>query len=73
MEADIGGDGAVAGVQLLVRMHVKQAHRPVGLQATLLTEHQQGAGPAHLQVIRQQESDGLTHQGVGHRVCLQVA
>lgn len=40
MEADIGPDGVVVGMRLLVRMHVKQADCSVSLQAAFLAEDQ---------------------------------
>ena len=72
MEANISPDGAVVGMRLLVRMHVKQADSSVSFQAAFLTEDQQGTCSTDLQVLRQQEGDGLADQGLGHAVRLRV-
>lgn len=60
-------------VRFLVREHVKQADGPVSFQAAFLAEDQQRTGAADLQVMRQQESDGLAHQRSSHNVSLRVA
>lgn len=73
VEADAGPDWAVVRMRLLVRVHVERADGAVGVQAALLAEDEQGARPADLQVVRQQEGDGLADQGAGHAVALQVA
>lgn len=60
-------------VWFLVRKHVEQADGSVSFQAAFLAEDQQRTGPADLQVTRQQESDGLAHQGWSHNISLHVA
>lgn len=53
-------------------MHVKQADSSVSLQAAFLTEDQQGTCTTDLQVMGQQEGDGLADQGPSHTVSLHV-
>lgn len=73
MEANTGPDRAVVGMWLLVRMHIKQADSSVSFQASFLTEDQQGTRSTDLQVMREQEGDGLANQGPGPAVSLHVA
>lgn len=73
MEANVCRNGAVVRVRFLVREHVEQADGPVSFQAAFLAEDQQRTGAADLQVMRQQESDGLAHQRSSHNVSLRVA
>lgn len=72
MEANVGPDRAVVGMRFLVRMHVEQTDRSVSLQAAFLTENQQGTRTTDLQIMRQQEGDGLAHQRLSHNVTLHV-
>lgn len=72
MEADICPNGAVVRVWFLVRKHVQQADGPVSFKAAFLAEDQQRTGAADLQVMRQQESNGLAHQRSSHNVSLHV-
>lgn len=62
MEADIGPDGTVVGMRLLVGMHIKQADGPVSLHAAFLTEDQQSTRSTDFQVMREKEGDGLADQ-----------
>lgn len=73
MESHAGPDRAVLGMRLLVGMIVEQADRSVSFQAALLAEHQQGARSTDLQVVRQQEGDGLAGKRAGHTVSLHVS
>lgn len=73
VEPNICPDRAVVRVWFLVRKHVEQADGSVSFQAAFLAEDQQRTGPADLQVTRQQESDGLAHQGWSHNISLHVA
>lgn len=73
MEAHVRPDGAVVRMRLLVRVHVEQADRLVGLQASLVEEDQQRARSADLQVVRQQVGDGLADQRACRDVVLHVA
>lgn len=73
VEPNICPDRAVVRVWFLVRKHVEQADGSVSFQAAFLAEDQQRTGPADLQVMRQQESDGLAHQGWSHNISLRVA
>lgn len=73
VEAHVGPQGAVVRIRLLVRVHVEQADRLVGLQAALVKEDQQRARPADLQVPRKQVGDGLADQRAGGSVPLRVA
>lgn len=72
MEANIGPNGAVVGMRFLVGMHVEQADGSVRFEAAFLTEDQQRTCATDLQVVRQQEGDGLANQRSGHNVCLHV-
>ena len=59
MEANVGPNRVVVGMWLLIGMHVKQADSSVRLQAPFLTKDKQGTRSTDLQVMRQQEGDGL--------------
>lgn len=59
MEANIGPERVVVRMLLLIWMPVKKTHSPVRLQASLLAKDQQGTRATDLQVMRQQEGDGL--------------
>lgn len=72
VEPNICPDRAVVRVWFLVRKHVEQADGSVSFQAAFLAEDQQRTGPADLQVTRQQESNGLAHQGWSHNISLHV-
>lgn len=72
MEAHTGADRVAVGVLLLIRMCVQQADSSVCLQAAFLAEDQEGASSTDLQVMWQQEGDGLADQGLGYAVSLFV-
>lgn len=59
-------------VRLLVRKHVEQTDGSVRFEAAFLAKDQQRTGTADLQVMRQQESNGLAHQRSSHDVSLHV-
>lgn len=61
-------DGAVLHVVLLVRMHIKEVDRLVGLDRALQEEDEESTCSAHLQVVGKQASDGFVDQGLGEDV-----
>lgn len=72
MEANICPNRAAVRVRFLVRKHVEQADGSVSFEAALLAEDQQRTGAADLQVMGQQESNGLADQRSSHNLSLHV-
>lgn len=68
LKSNVVSDGAVLHVVLLVRMHIEEVHGLVGLDRALQEEDEEGARPAHLQVVGKQASDGFVDQRLGEDV-----
>lgn len=68
LEANVISDRAVLHMVLLVRMHIKEVDRLVGLDRPLQEEDKESTCTAHLQVFGKQASDGFVDQRLGEDV-----